>query len=104
MKGNFRTIRSGLGEVICDQAVSVEDPHWPSVTIEPSADAPGEVGKPGPNLPLTELRDGSIVLEFHGPLGAQVLIEDIALVLHKSGYSLAQFLYDLSITLGRQII
>lgn len=89
----YKIIRFGLGEVISDQATVGE---IPAVTLEPSTEQPGVVGERGPDLPLTELREGSVVLEFHGSSGAKVLIEDIALALNKSGINIHEFLGRLS--------
>lgn len=90
---NYTTIRFGLGEVISDRATSGE---FPAVTLEPAKDDPGEVGKKGPDLPLSELRDGSTVLEFHGIEGAKVLIGDIVASLVNNGADLSEFLAELS--------
>lgn len=89
----YTTIRFGLGEVISDKAVVGE---IPAVTLEPLKDAPGIVGNKGPDLPLDELRDGTVVLEFHGSSGAEVLIEDIAMSLQKQGINIHAFLGNLS--------
>lgn len=91
---NYRTIRFGLGEVIADTATVGE---YPAITLEPSRDEPGVVGEPGPDLPRTELRPGSIVLEFHGKQGAEILIEDIVKSLFKKGHNLSPFLRSLAV-------
>lgn len=99
----YQTIRIGLGEVICDIATVG---RYAAVTLEPSKEEPGTVGEPGPDLPLTELRPGSTVLEFHGKQGAEVLIEDIVKSLRKKGHNLSMFLRQLatSIEAGNQEI
>jgi len=89
-----RTIRFGLGEVICDVATAGES--IPAVTLEPCVDEPGTVGKRGPDLPVDQLRSGSIVLEFHGAEGAKILIEDISRSLLKRGLNLSAWLDQLS--------
>lgn len=89
--GSYRTIRIGLGEVICDKATSG---IYPAITLEPSLDEPGIVGEKGPDLPLSELRDGSLVLEFHGADGAKVLIEDTLSALKQKGHDLRPFLRE----------
>jgi len=64
----------------------------PAITLEPALDEPGIVGEDGPDLPLTELRDGSILLEFHGADGAKVMIQDIIAALTRAGHDLNPFL------------
>jgi hypothetical protein len=92
----YNTIRFGLGEVISDRAKVGTDPWYPAVTLEPALENPGIVGTRGPDEPLTELRDGSTVLEFHGAEGAKILIEDIALSLLGKGHNLSDFLRQMA--------
>jgi hypothetical protein len=91
--GNYQTIRFGLGEVVAYRAKSN---GYPAVILEPCRGAPGEVSKDVPVLSIFELREGSMVLEFHGADGAKILIKDIVFALAAEGYDLSPFLLELA--------